>query len=337
MDESKIGSIIEVLNHFYLVIFIVGTLGNLIALFVFSRKNFQNTIFSTYYRLVTIYDILTLIQIMMDLYIHFQFNINIKIVSDFFCKFIEYYNYIIPSISVWTLSIISVDRFFSIFVPFKFKFRKTKSFQSTICLIIIIYNLIYYYTLFYSSLEETPITMTMNDSNESNTSDLTLLIECKKYNPNGLIDWMDFFNSTIIPFIIMTISNGFILNKIVQRSRKRSNMMISSSSSADSKLNTRDMKYALTSIALNAIFFIFNFPITIFLVSKNYITFEEKYESMVDLIEIVVTLLFYLNFAVLFFTSVISNSLFRKEFIEILIIIKKRIHLYFRGHLVSKN
>jgi hypothetical protein len=315
-QSSTLDLIMNLMNNFYLVIFSLGTLGNLISIIIFSRKKFKNTIFSTYYRLITIYDILTLLSIIIDIYPDFKFNTNLQRVSDFFCRFTDHYNYSMPTISVWTLSVISVDRFFSIFLPFKLKLRKTKSFQLTVCILIVIYNLIFYFPLFYSNLEM------VNSNNESNSS--SNQFECIIFNPNGLIDWMDFFNASLIPFVVMTISNGFILMKIFHRSRKRSKMI-----GSDSKTNTRDIKYALTSIAMNVLFFIFNFPITLFFLVKNYINFDSDYEQIGDLINLVVSLLFYSNFALLFLTSVLSNSLFREEFIKIVNIIKHEINVLF--------
>ena len=53
--------IIAILNHIYACICSIGFFANFLALFVFSRKKFQTTIFTTYFRILCLFDILTLL------------------------------------------------------------------------------------------------------------------------------------------------------------------------------------------------------------------------------------------------------------------------------------
>ena len=313
-QESKYFSIVDSFHNLYLVIFSFGTLANILSLIIFSSKKFHKSIFSTYFFQLTICDTLTLI-LTVDHFFEFKYKTSFNTISNLSCKFRSYYEYVLPAVSAWTQVFISLDRFLSITLPYKLKSRKTKFFQLTICLMIISFNLVLYFPLFFSQIQITYFDINTNKSESS----------CIIFNPDGLIDWLDLFISTLIPFVIMSVSNGTMLIKIFN-SRKRLHLI-----SHDVSIKIRDIKFAITSITLNFLFFTFNFPITFFFLSDNF--FQLKSDDLIELIDIIVSLIFYLNFSVIFFISFLSNNFFRKEFFVIVNKIKSLLKICF----ISEN
>ena len=94
---------LKILTHIYAIVCSIGLCGNILSLIVYSRKKFQNTIFSTYFRLLSLFDFLTLL-IRFDYILNEYDCINIRAFSIFICKLIYYFVYIQPSISSWILS-----------------------------------------------------------------------------------------------------------------------------------------------------------------------------------------------------------------------------------------
>ena len=120
---------------------------------------------------------------------------------------------------------------------------------------------------------------------------------------------MDLVNRVVIPFVLMTIFTIILIDFIFQ-SRKRIHQK--NYSSKQNRNFQKDIKFAITSIALNVVYVLFNLPVSIFLILPNYYLYL-TYPALL--------FLFYSSYAVNFYIILITNSLIRNEF---LILIKLR-------------
>ena len=122
---------------------------------------------------------------------------------------------------------------------------------------------------------------------------------CKTNYNAQVLQWIDFFNSTILPFIAMFFLS-FALIYFVQKSRSRVN--------SNSK---RDNKFAIATVALNLIFFILNLPIVIY----DLYMVSAGTNHMMDYIS---SILYFFYYSIGFYTQLVVNSEFRKEFYKML-------------------
>lgn len=297
-----IKTITSILTYFYLVIIAFGIIGNILSFVIFSRKKFQHTIFSTYFRFLSIFDTLAVLFGLVD-YVSFHSEISVKEMSLFNCKIIEYFSYITPSVSAWILVVISMDRLISIVRPSLFQIRKKNSFQISVCIFLLFFNLIYYIQLLFSII----IPYEINEA--TNETRLWCSVISNEYGP--IFDWLDLFYSTIFPFILMFISTVFSLI-FIYISRKNTNHLNNLS---------KDIKFGITSFCLNFLFLLLNFPLQCFYILWNSIKDNVGYYD--EIIDWAFSLLFYSNYGILFYISIITNSLFRKELKMIFIKFKK--------------
>jgi hypothetical protein len=299
-----------ILLDLYITVCAISIVGNILALIIFSRKTFQNTIFSTYFRFLTIFDILTILNGIDDL-------ITLSGVGTYWttsiltCKMAYLINYSMPSISSWILSLISIDRFLSIVKPVKYSFRKTVKFQLTACLIAVFFNFLFCI----------PITIFANinyqHTNETN-------IKCANHNEG--IELINVIIGVVIPFSLMLISNIMII-KTIFKSRKNS---ISTTNALTNNLLLKDIKFSITSICLNVSFFLLNFPLSIYLVLKLVIEIEINADKNIT---ITLSIFYYLHYGSLFYVSILINSTFRNEFFNLIREIKSKfiiIHKIFK-------
>lgn len=278
------------INILYIIKFI-GLIGNLLAFLVFSCKNFQNTIFYTYYRFVCIIDSLFL-----TLGLFQQFYSNVFVFSSFYCKIIFFLNYFPPSLSIWTMVIISIDRMCSIAFSSRFQYRKKTINQIIIIIGMIVFNLIYW----------SPILFVFNIDNHHNRTNQTQKLVCRPVSP--AIIYLDLVNTTIIPVTLM-IASTIITLKELFKSRKKSNQSTS--------LNKKDIKFAIISVLLIILFIIFNLPITLVnLINRIFLTSFLNEISAVAYS--VASWLFYINYAHLFYINLFVNALFQKEFFNMM-------------------
>jgi hypothetical protein len=293
----------NVIFFLYPLIVLIGTLCNALAFIIFSRNKFKNSIFSTYFRYLTLNDTVSLLFLSLNKFLILKFDLYIGEISDMFCKLIGFSAYGIPAISSWILVIISFDRMINISFTQRFLFRKCVKFQVTTCIGIFLFNLTYYGHLFFSELYYT----TQYDNVTNMT---TQVVFCSAYETTHILSWSDLFNSTLIPFTLMIITTIITLKSLFkQRSKVKYTSVKSSNQNKISK--SKDAKFACTSIALNIMFFLLNLPFCILSLLSLYLTIDDK---ILDLIKAFISILYYLNFLTVFFVNILFNSLFKTEF-----------------------
>lgn len=287
----------NIIVYLFPLISLIGVVANILAFIIFSRKKFQNTIFSIYFRFFIIFDTLSLM-LPINKLLEMNFNIIIADISDSLCKFRYYYAYVSVPISGWTLVVISIDRFLSVSCSGRFHFRKKKGFHITMAFIILIFNLSYYIpNLFYYIETKT------NYSNETN-----LTIEYSKcQNPGFALEIMDLFQSTLVPFLLMIFFSSITIKSLFE-SRIRANLKNG---------HRKDIRFAITSISLNILFLVMNLPYFIVSILNQHTNiFENNFLLFKFIISTTLGLL-YSNAATVFFVNILVNRLFRNEFKKI--------------------
>jgi hypothetical protein len=324
-NENAVDILIKVacvIVEIYPVIIVVGSISNVLALILFSAKKFHNTIFSTYFRFLLACDTYTILILATFKYLRFKSIINVRNVNDSLCKLTMFFTYTVPVISAWILVAISFDRLMTILKPTQFLFRKKTTFQVMVCIGIIIFNTLYYSPLLFS------YTQLMIENNTPQL--ICLLID------DNAINWMDLFNSTLVPFSLMIIFTSITIKIIFHSRRKLARLNTSSnlrypidqtdnctSNYHNSSMMTRkrDIKFAITSITLNSIFLILNVPFGIYSLVIGYTDLDSKTTRLLDTC---LLLVYYMNSGTVFFINWAVNSVFRYELYRSLGIKKKR-------------
>ena len=303
--ETEETNIRKIIDKLICVPIIVGLIFNTISLVVFSRKTFQNTIFSTFFRCLCVSDIITLL-----FRIEYLFNYE---VADFrsnsihLCKIIYYFVYMIPSFSIWVLVVISIDRFLSIVYPTRFLFRKLKRNQILALFLVFIFQSIYWL----------PVPFLAYISINNGTTNETVSYYCEY--GTITVDIMDLFYSSLFPLFLMFISTSLTLKTIFRSRMKSQNNHQQQNQSA---IKPKDIKFAISSISLNVFFFIFNIPLTVYSLIHNFFKLESEFK---ELLYSVCELLFHVNYSTLFFVSYYFNSIFRKEFLRLIKELKSKL------------
>ena len=304
---SALKDLTSILYYSYIIIDFFGVTGNLLSLAIFSRPKFKATIFNTFFRFMCLNNLLVLFS-KFEWFCEVIGILNIRNNYVFVCKLYYYTIYFSPPVTSWSLVFISFDRMISICFPARYLFRKKPKNQIKMCVLILILNIIFYSPQLFAKINIYFDTLT----------NITLH-RCEYFNPNGLFDLIDIFYSTIITFVLMSISVSFSLRSIY-KSRRNASL-----NSSMTKL--KDIKFAITSIALNLIFVFLNSPISIFYILAffNSIDFDDEIYKFMDTF---LNILFYSNYASLFYINLIVNSLFRSEFILFLKEIRQKLGIF---------
>ena len=312
-------TITTLISYLYLVLAFIGTMANILAFIVFSRKKFANTVFETYVRTLLIIDTIGLIYLAVGKFLYFEYLINLRDLNIVLCKLTMLIAYSIPPISAYLTVMISFDRWLSIAKPHVLIIRRKRKFQLNVCWIIILVNILYNGQLLFSYLD-------INPTNDFTFDYYANMIVCLIPN-ESLLSKMDLINSTILPFFLMILFSSLTINAVfVSRSKIRHAVMNATNGQQPTTFDIsrqRDIKFAITSILLNIIFLLLNGPFSLsFFIFNNYLgRFGQVYFVKVIL------LLSYLNHGCVFFINFAVNTQFNEELLSLFLELKQKFRI----------
>lgn len=300
------------------LIILFGLIGNLLTFIVYSSKELEKLPVNIYFRFLSITDSLNLL-IYLPLLIKFVFEHDFQIISDTTCKFFVYISFAMPSMSVFVLIILSLDRAICVKYPNNKLFRQKKS-QIISIVIITLFNMGIYTAVGFSYTKEATLNYTV--------------CACRQVTVCNIIKWIDVFNAFILPFLIM-ISCSFIVIIQIRKSKLRiethqlSRQNSHCLKSSNALLHNKNVQFACVSFGLNLVFLVCNLPITIYQLKH----FDYYDEGVIDehLFYSLAELIFYAHFGLSFFVHVLFNIKFRSELARLII------HKLMRGKLLSRK
>ncbi len=284
---------------------VIGLFGNAVCLKVLARKPLQRIGPCNIYRMLFIADSVYLAETTV-IYLLFAFKINLTASSLVFCKIYVYLNYILGNFSPWFLCYISVEKWISIQYPHRrFFLRKNKN-QFIYLAGLIVLSLSYHVgsVFFYDIIIYNENSMNMNNiTNGSSYSAGYKSCNFKSEEYKAIVSYMDLMMRAIVPFILMVFFSSLLIIGI-RLSRHR----VLNALRENARLK-REIQFGISSLSMNFLFVILNFPISFVALFSTYI-----YSSM-DLFLSTLDLL-YLSYALNFYVLVFTNSVFRRELIQ---------------------
>jgi len=287
------GTLFEFLTNSVIVpiVFIFGMTGNFFALKVLSNKKLKDIGPIQVYKFLLITDTIYLPQIIIT-YLATGFNFDPTILSSLSCKFYQYFNFAFGAFSPWLLVYISVEKLMSI----SYKSKQLRQFKNEIKYIIaiVVFAFVYYI----------PQAFCWDVINTSETINQTTL-ECSEINYKFqlIASLMDTIHAFLLPFLLMIIFSTLLIVSIF---KSRSRVFASFNENRNIK---RDIIFAISSFSMNLLFIILNLPIIIIEFIPEYSLVDYNFANN----------FFYLSYGINFYVLLITNSIFRKEFKNLLI------------------
>lgn len=272
------------------LILVFGLFGNLLGLtLLIERKKLATLGTRRMYIYLFIMDTIYLFNILINFLQH-GFNYQVTSYTHITCKLNIYFAYSLANISPMILVYISIERLIEIRYPVK-RFVLQKSRNQLIYLFCIIsFNVIYYTPFAFEITRKKPI----DDPNASETC----MFNNISY--DSWLSYMDMVNRVLIPFILMTISSILLVYSIF-RSRSR---VFKNYTTMENRVFKKDLKLAMTSLLLNFFYIVLSLPVSIIeLLDYSHIAHELGMS------------LFYATYSVNFYVVLVSNILFREEFL----------------------
>ena len=287
----------ELIHYMYMiiypVIFITGLIGNLLSALLFSVTELSQTSCATYFLLLSVFDSLALIG---GLHHCLTIGYHVQVPNASYCRARNFLLYTSMDMASWMVVAISVDRFCKVKFPLQARIYCTQRLTIMVsCILTLIFILknIHLSTVFIGDFSTDAA-----DNCDPNPAYPKYVSFFKNFWP-----WIDLVTFTLLPFIIITYCNSFIIYNHYERRLKF----------GFRKIDRSLVKFLLIS---SISFIICNFPIAITIVIYPYISAnydEKKQYSNVAFVFDLLRLPSYGSLALNFYLYYYSSSLFRQQ------------------------
>lgn len=286
----------------YISIAILGIIGNTLMYLVYSKSSLSKLSVSIYFRAMALSNLLINFNLI-RLFFEIWSNFLLIDYSEFSCRSISYLSFVGASLSAWFELAASIDRFLAILYPNRFKMIQKKIFKFIFILSLTVYNFAVYFPLLFDYF--------IKYSFDQNGNIITQ--RCITFSTTSL-ERMDFINSTAVPFLFMINFSAATMFGIA-RSRNRVNNINMNLNSL--KIKNRDLKFGLTIISVNIIFFVLNLPKRFFFMMNLDLLVSQGPLGM-TISTTVIMILHYTFFSITFYIQLLVNSIFRKQLVYLL-------------------
>lgn len=151
MNDTIDTILTDILHVLMLAVVVFGFLGNFLSFRIYSSSSLRKHPISIFFRTIAVFDSIMLVNgFSFLLYKKYDFSFNR--LSDFICKFKNYFFYACGPISPWIMVVISIDRLISIMFPKRFPILFKSQFQICVILAVTIYNYLVYSFMVWNSV-----------------------------------------------------------------------------------------------------------------------------------------------------------------------------------------
>ena len=324
-SQAYVNYINNVSNMFSLyfsgIAFTLGIVFNIISAIVFfTSKNLNKTRMGYLYGMLCLVDTLSLISNV--LWIQFLPYIDAKysfrLISDLTCKFNFFLNRTIVFTSSWLQCYISLDRWIDIRYPRRFKALSSyRTINLIIFGIIVAMCLIASENFFYTLTPSTKTTLVTNKTLNGSTY-LVSTVKTTTWTCTSSSTFLfvaQIISATMrtwIPLVFLMVINVLTI-RIMMRSRRRV-----SGSSDKQFYSAKERQFTVTVLTLNGIFFLLNFPLSIYWILNSIFNYfptsvSARFLANLNLFYIISLSMAYFYHALTFFINIAFNSIFRQE------------------------
>ena len=279
---------------FPVVVFILGSIGNITGICVLSRKSMRKLSMASAYQYLLASDTFYFIHLPIVNLIFSYPHLDPVAHSVWFCKLFMYADFAFANLSPMLLIYISVERLISIKYPARQFFLKKNKNILIFCFLVTIFNMLFYVEAIYFFNIETLFLNTTALSNQTNSFETCTIRDAHHVH---ILSYIYLVESTLVPYVLMIICTSFMCY-VIFSSRFTLNIHHSM---------RRDLKYTVTSISLNMVFIMLTLPISLANFSTNLIP---------NLVFVFTDYLFFSSYGVNFYLLLVFNSVVRKEFLS---------------------
>ena len=266
----------------YPILFIlVGTVGNLLSVYVVLRSKLRRHSTFIYLAFLSIVDLIVLYTFCVNFILHAWFDIDLQQVSLVACKIFSFSIYFFPQMSAWILTAVSLDRVFALTrgVRKTKKIRLTYSVLFSIFIILFLLNIQFFFYDNSYQIDSIIETTTIKVYRIVDTDMDINVVHCssennKKYKEfyENIWVYIDAIVNVYLPFTLMFLCSTIIFLSVLRTMGNANN--------TNKRLIARNLSTMLLSI--NAMFVLLTGPIVFYLMFEKQTLASDDYRCEVQ-------------------------------------------------------
>lgn len=295
----------------------LGTFGNIMTVWVFSRMKEQHASLPFYLSVLAISDLIVLYTDGLRRYIMFQFGVDFSALDDTVCKIDRWLSLSSGLFSSWLLAAMAMQRSASVIWPHRVNSVCTKRRVRIFVVLLACFSLLLQSHILYGFQ-----VVTLSMGNITTFTWCSVTYTDLSYNTFYLKYWyvIEFlFACTLIPFLVL-IGSNVVLIKTVTVSIQ-GNFSTSTGGLTSQQINSREKRatsMTVTLIVTSLSFILFTSPFAIYSLTYQFFFMDahlstEKY-AVLNFVLSVTILVYHVNYSVDFYLYCLSGKTFRKEF-----------------------
>ena len=271
------------------VIIGIGLIGNLLSIIIFSRKAFRSNSISTYCIALSIVQCMSLTQLIVAIH-SLAYKINLSDQSDSLCKFFNSIPAFLSGMQPWIMVAFALDKLLCMRAK-RIAILKKKWFQWSVVVAIALVNTAIYINM--------PILMKRREIFPG-----YFMCDLSTINLFYINTVVSLLETGFLPFVVMVITS-ILTTRLLIKSRNA----VMKTGKVSKERKSRDRKFAISSLSFNILFIILKLPGLVFFTMNAFLGYFDIYFILVA------SLTFNLNSSLSFFIHLVTNSLFRREFL----------------------
>jgi len=259
---------LTLLRIYPILFLIVGTIGNLLSVYVVLRSKLRRHSTFIYLAFLSVVDLIVLYTFSINFILHAWFNIDLQHVSLIACKIYSFSIYFFPQTSAWILTAVSIDRVCALTRGIR-KTRKTRVTYMSILIIFLILFVLNVQFLFYNNTYRFRDEYEYNNENIYRIVDTDMdinVVQCSSENHEIYKEfyqhiwvYVDAFINVYLPFLLMFLCSTIIFLSVLRTMGNANN--------SNKRLVARSLSTMLLSI--NTMFVLLTGPIVIYLIYEK--------------------------------------------------------------------
>ena len=259
---------LTLLRIYPILFLIVGTIGNLLSVYVVLRSKLRRHSTFIYLAFLSVVDLIVLYTFSINFILHAWFNIDLQHVSLIACKIYSFSIYFFPQTSAWILTAVSIDRVCALTRGIR-KTRKTRVTYMSILIIFLILLVLNVQFIFYNNTYRFRDEYEYNNENIYRIVDTDMdinVVQCSSENHEIYKEfyqhiwvYVDAFINVYLPFLLMFLCSTIIFLSVLRTMGNANN--------SNKRLVARSLSTMLLSI--NTMFVLLTGPIVIYLIYEK--------------------------------------------------------------------
>ncbi|XP_071086120.1 cysteinyl leukotriene receptor 1-like [Haliotis cracherodii] len=189
------------------LLILIGTFGSLLSVIVLCRKRMRTSTTMFYLAVLAVTDVFVLYTGLLRYWLNYTFDEDIRIDSDFSCKFHIFLVYVSLDFAAWILVALTVDRCLFVFAPFKARkyctLRRARITAAAMLGFLMVINVHFAWSYGLSPRTIFGEGVDCDAANDDMKEFVTVIWP-----------WIDLFIVCFVPFTIMIICNVIIIRKL---------------------------------------------------------------------------------------------------------------------------